>query len=585
MDRKLALLQDAYQKGRIDLAMSLAESIKNTLSFERTLQAQHNPNPSPIESASLVRVRDLPGPWARWAQAWKHCYPLQLRETKGIPRIREPVIVNLVIAEDHMIDPWREIRVARIRPETGAVESIPCQILSHFQSDSQHHCRLVFQATSAAFSTVDHLVFFDNPNAERPEYHSDLTSRGKGEALQIDNHYFTANLSSQMGQLERLISKRQHGLELFAGGKGHGEPPSIDWAHDYVDEGHFQKLRIKNWARSPNFEVIRGPVCLQVRRWGFPHSPVHPLFTPSRMHIDQTYTFYSNLPYFFKEGTMEAIVDLKIAAMRDDEWVFSGYAFDETLWIDRNGTVHEGKVTSGHENDLWGVGFFHRPSRDAFIALWLEHDAKGFPEIQHGGAPTLQYEGHGQLWSRYPANEASLKQGTVFRQRNAYLMTEYPETGGKEALERLREQLLHPLELSSAGEQAREEARAVGSLARPGETAAAGGLKDRIWQALRSVQDEQLYQVDANIVDMGYVYDVRVSAGVVTVVVTMPHPGRPVFQFLETQGGGRVSEGIRERLRKLEGVSNVVVQSSNVPAWSIHRMTDRGRSELGFPSH
>ena len=54
---------------------------------------------------------------------------------------------------------------------------------------------------------------------------------------------FIARLSRQMGQLERLISRREHGLELYAGGKGHGEPPCIDWAHDYVDQGGFQKLR------------------------------------------------------------------------------------------------------------------------------------------------------------------------------------------------------------------------------------------------------------------------------------------------------------------------------------------------------
>ena len=48
--------------------------------------------------------------------------------------------------------------------------------------------------------------------------------------------------------------------------------------------------------------------------------------------------------------------------------------------------------------------------------------------------------------------------------------------------------------------------------------------------------------VDANIVDLGYVYDVRYRSGVGHVVVTMPHRGRPVHEFLVTQGGGRVND-------------------------------------------
>ena len=56
---------------------------------------------------------------------------------------------------------------------------------------------------------------------------------GEGYGLEIASHHYVAHLSRQMGQFERLISRREHGLELYAGGKGHGEPPGIDWAHDY----------------------------------------------------------------------------------------------------------------------------------------------------------------------------------------------------------------------------------------------------------------------------------------------------------------------------------------------------------------
>ena len=109
-----------------------------------------------------------------------------------------------------------------------------------------------------------------------------------------------------MGQLERLTIKREHGLELFAGGEGHGEPPGIDWAHDYVTSGRIQKMRITLWESCPDYEVVRGPLCTMIRRWGFPYSPVHPIFSPARMHVDVEYRFYAGLPWFHKLGTMTA---------------------------------------------------------------------------------------------------------------------------------------------------------------------------------------------------------------------------------------------------------------------------------------
>ena len=96
------------------------------------------------------------------------------------------------------------------------------------------------------------------------------------------------------------------------------------------------------------------------------------------------------------------------------------------------------------------------------------------------------------------------------------------------------------------------------------------------------MKDEQLYSVEANIVDLGYIYDVRVRDGVVHVVVTMPHRGRPVYDFLVTKGGGRVEEGIRERLLRLDGVREVVVHFTWEPAWDAHRMTDAARKTLGL---
>ncbi len=579
---KVRLLQAAYSAGKFDLAMSFTESMKETLQFER--QSQGRVLEPALSAESFTLVHKLPKPWADWARGWKYCKFVGLFETIGIERKGEPVDLAVSFREDQLTDVGRELRVAYLDDKSGAVREVPCQVYDQLRRDNQLHCRLVFAADVAAHRQTTYLLFYGNPLAERTDYKTDLRVGGEGYGLDIENRHFFARLSRQMAQLERLTYKRQHGLELYAGGKGHGEPPGIDWAHDYVDAEHFQKLRMRNWAECPNYEVVRGPLCVRVRRWGFPHSPVHPVFTPSRVHMDQTYVFYAGLPYFYKEGRIDVVKDVAVAAMRDDEWVFSGYSFTDMLWIDQRGKLHEGTVPSDMARNLWGVGFYNRDSHDAFVALWLEHDATGFDRLTHGGAPTLNYDGHGQLWSRYPVDEpTTLKAGTSIRQKNAYLVSPFEGNASISHVERLRHQLLNPLEVHPVELSKSPAAASTGGLARNGETCETAPLKSEIWKALREVRDEQLYNIDGNIVDLGYVYDVGERDGVVSVLVTMPHRGRPVYDFLVTAGGGRIEPGIRERLTKLQGVRDVVVDFTWNPPWNEARLTAAGRRSLGLP--
>ncbi|MBI4600900.1 MAG: hypothetical protein HY721_02970 [Planctomycetes bacterium] len=580
-EEKLKLLAAACSSGQQDLALSLAESLEDTLRLERLEGAARAAPSVPRDSARPVS--ELPAAWAAWARGWSHATPLALFETVGLQRRGEPVELAVSFPAEQAVDPVREVRVARVDPAL-ALREVRCQVHGEARAGADRVCRVLFQADVPAHGRADYLVLHGNPLAELARPSTDLRCAGDGYALDVSNSFYAVRLSRQMGQIERLTLRREHELELYAGGKGHGEPPAIDWAHDYVDEGGFQKLRMRNWARCPNHETVRGPLCVRVRRWGFPHGPIHPVLAPSRLHIDVSYTFYSGLPYFLKEGRMEAVKDLETETVRDDEWVFSGYSFTDTLWVDRQGKVREGAVPAEQAGDLWGAGFFHRESRDAFVALWLEHSAEGCGEIQHCGAPTLSYPGHGQLWSRGPIARATLKAGASLRQKNAYVVLPYAGAESAAELEGLRHQLSNPLETRAVELPRIAGAQAEGSLARPGETAETAPLKPAVWRALREVKDEQLYKLEASIVDLGYVYDVRAQGGAVVVVVTMPHRGRPVHAFLETRGGGRVDEGIRERVLRIPGVTSVAVEPAWEPPWTPARLSEGARRDLGLPA-
>ena len=250
---KIKLFQAAHASGRRDLAMSLAESIKDTLQWEQQQEVEPGVlHSTPEQSVSIDR---LPGPWADWARGWSHVKVLDLFETIGQERPHEPVTFRLGIRAEQSTDPARELRIARIEAGTGTVREVPCQVSSVIRDGRGWHCRLTFFAEVPQHGRATYLVFHGNPFAELPEPVTDLRVQGRGYGLQVANHHFVARLSEQTGQLERLIFRRQHGLELYAGGKGHGEPPGIDWAHDYVDQDGFQKLRMRNWSECPNYQV------------------------------------------------------------------------------------------------------------------------------------------------------------------------------------------------------------------------------------------------------------------------------------------------------------------------------------------
>ena len=576
-DEKIHLLKSAYESGKLEFAMSLAESIKDTLILERQMGDATSLTPPTLRTEDFGETEELPSQWAEWARGWRFYKVVAFDEPVGLPRSDEPAELIVSFNADQISTPMREVRIARIDDNAGILTEVPCQVYNEVRRGAEHVCQILFLADVAANGRTTYLIFYGNPYAELPNYQTDLKVSGEGFGLDIENGHYIAKLSRQMGQLERLIYKQAHGLELFAGGEGHGEPPGIDWAHDYVSAEGFQKFRVTNWEQPPNYEVIKGPLCVKVRRWGFPHSTVHPLYLPTRMHIDVTYTFYANAPYFEKQSRMDIIKPLEITYLRDDEWVFSGYSFTDCVWMGSDGILHEGEVPGDQANDLWAVGFYHRQSRDAFIALRLSHAAKNFEGgFYHSGVPVLDYKGHGQLWSRWAVHNAQFEAGASLQQHNAYLVSAYPAEGGEEAVQKCREKLLNPLVAGKADAPIEwASSTCYSSLARRGERNEGQVDKDAVWEALRDCKDDQLYQVDANVVDMGLIYDVRIQGDHVQIVMTMPHHGRPKYGF--------IANPIRERLLQLDGVREVAITNVWEPAWSVHRLTDTAREMLDLP--
>jgi metal-sulfur cluster biosynthetic enzyme len=90
-----------------------------------------------------------------------------------------------------------------------------------------------------------------------------------------------------------------------------------------------------------------------------------------------------------------------------------------------------------------------------------------------------------------------------------------------------------------------------------------------LWEALKQVQDPEF---PISLVDLGLIYDVRISDGVVEVDLTFTATACPCMDFIRSD--------IRERLLQEQDVNEVKINEVWDPPWTRERMTEEGRAVL-----
>jgi len=141
----------------------------------------------------------------------------------------------------------------------------------------------------------------------------------------------------------------------------------------------------------------------------------------------------------------------------------------------------------------------------------------------------------------------------------------------------------HTLQVPSLGALVRLSARdadAIGLEAEApcaaGPSAEAGDLERQIWETLKSCYDPE---IPVNIVDLGLVYDLRVSA--------KPTGGSEVKvkMTLTAQGcgmGATIAADAEQKIVTLPGVDGAKVEIVWDPPWSPQMISPEGREKLGI---
>src|SRR5690606_32412077 len=66
---------------------------------------------------------------------------------------------------------------------------------------------------------------------------------------------------------------------------------------------------------------------------------------------------------------MKAIKDFVAVALRDDEWVFTGQPFTDSLWIGADENERTGDIAESDKFSIKGFGYFNKDSKDSFVAF------------------------------------------------------------------------------------------------------------------------------------------------------------------------------------------------------------------------
>lgn len=105
----------------------------------------------------------------------------------------------------------------------------------------------------------------------------------------------------------------------------------------------------------------------------------------------------------------------------------------------------------------------------------------------------------------------------------------------------------------------------------PAPEPAVNEVEVALWEALSGVMDPEL---GLNLVDLGLIYDLRLTDGLVRIVMTVTTPGCPMIQSL--------TFGVETAVLSVSGVTGVEVEVVYDPPWHADMIRPEARAAAGI---
>jgi hypothetical protein len=434
------------------------------------------------KSATLTQKVFSPALKGYWNPAWKSYMALVLTEENGIERTNYPVHATIGIFANYL-ESGDEIRVVKAeRTENDiAYREIPSQvydlntwsdpkILSVEENDEKTGQPIVRYHPTTSFSIAfladlkpkeraTYLVFYNNPEAPKPAYATDLKVLGAGAGQPIgkviENNFYKVTLNKKSGVIYEITEKSTKTLlehKLETNGSIHWNPclysPPHTWTHT------------SDWENPPYVEES-GPLFYSIRI-------AAPLpFYPQAL-CSVTYHFYANVPYILVQTTIDITENMFVQALRNGEIVFNKKVFKNVGYKTMDGRVeaidllrtrlHPDHVVTLRPDTPW-VTFYNQDKGVAFANLFLD---LAMTNVEGGEASSEQpfiyiqngpwyYLARGLVYSFGTNNQTRMlpvRRGSIYSERLAFYPFSFKKDQGYSAqVDALFNMLKYPMSI------------------------------------------------------------------------------------------------------------------------------------------
>ncbi|MDX1618862.1 MAG: hypothetical protein R3224_08760 [Balneolaceae bacterium] len=442
-----------------------------TIRISVRMKEQARPSENDVILTDSVQVRaPVGGPV--FDPSWNRYKALVVSETAGIDRKGTPVEALLPFYPDEAGNIGNDLRVVAVDPETHELDEVPSQVYDireYLEEDDLAPdeagkptrdsplwlptvtARLAFLADLPARTSRVYLIFYDNEDARKKNYPTDLRFEGEAPGYRIGNSRFTADLHPNSGVLDR-ITLRSHPddslyHEMETNGAIHWNPgvyvPPRAWSHT------------SDW-KSPHLRSISGPVTAITESWG-------KLRGVPEVDASVRYRFFAGSPYFIGSTSMRINETIQTLAVRNGEIVFRRELMTHAAWYD----VVRDSIMVFNTNDMadltdlkmeadvpW-ITFYNSDTGIGFAGIQLNYSNAGLesrprllnPYFYITGGPWI-YWARALSLSFLSSNMQQVipaTKGSFFAERWAYLVYEIEEGFDPYApVLRWRKKLIHP---------------------------------------------------------------------------------------------------------------------------------------------
>ncbi len=364
---------------------------------------------------------------------------ISVSETKGLDRETEYVSAQIPL---EFLQKDSEILIAS---DVQSGMSIPVQILDTIQNQGKSVLGILFPVAVKAYEMRKfQLQSTDKTHAGVP---SKIQFSKDGMSIENKTYkvFFSIDEDKRGGQINGIVLKDFNDKLLK---RGH---ISMHWAPNFSKSSSESYFNFEDLSSSSRNDITRGMYQIVKNRSGVTDSV-------PEIDLKGKYTFYSGLPYFNFESTIEMNDDVELDLLRNDEMTMDSL-FTHVVYQKKEGDIEHLKLydeelevleESPIPDDAVFVAFYHNEKKYGFGSIRIEYDNLN---VDGNLSPTYKpytkiskSRGNGRYWNRVLSDTIqSLPKGSRYNEKNAYLIFHADEEMPEKEILYFRERLMNPL--------------------------------------------------------------------------------------------------------------------------------------------